>query len=88
LLNQASPLKSPNFNSSPQHPITPKTEGLSADQAHSSEPEPISVSKNEPSAQPQPEIQQPPDERPKSKYQPSSPSIMKTRSQTRKENEL
>ncbi|CAF4317814.1 unnamed protein product, partial [Rotaria magnacalcarata] len=88
LLNQASPLKSPNFNSSPQHPITPKTEGLSADQALSSEPEPISISENELSAQPQPEIQQQPDERPKSKYQPSSPSIMKTRSQTRKENEL
>ncbi|CAF4345646.1 unnamed protein product, partial [Rotaria magnacalcarata] len=88
LLNQASPLKSPNFNSSPQHPITPKTEGLSADQALSSEPEPISISENELSAQPQPEIQQQPDGRPKSKYQPSSPSIMKTRSQTRKENEL
>ncbi|CAF2070626.1 unnamed protein product, partial [Rotaria magnacalcarata] len=70
------------------HPITPKTEGLSADQALSSEPEPISISENELSAQPQPEIQQQPDERPKSKYQPSSPSIMKTRSQTRKENEL
>ncbi|CAF3445846.1 unnamed protein product, partial [Rotaria socialis] len=66
LLNQASPLKSPNFNSSPQHPITPKTEGLSADQALSSEPEPISISENELSAQPQPEIQQQPDERPKS----------------------
>ncbi|CAF2032984.1 unnamed protein product, partial [Rotaria magnacalcarata] len=52
LLNQASPLKSPNFNSSPQHPITPKIEGLSADQALSSEPEPISVRENELSAQP------------------------------------
>ncbi|CAF4937488.1 unnamed protein product, partial [Rotaria socialis] len=62
LLNQASPLKSPNFNSSPHHPITPKIEGLSADQALSSEPEPISVSENELSAQLQPEIQQQPDE--------------------------
>ncbi|CAF3373740.1 unnamed protein product, partial [Rotaria socialis] len=88
LINEnASPLKQPNFNFSPRKQEVPTNEGLSADQALSPKRELISDCENESSVQPIPELQQHTDERPQSRYRPSSPSIMKTRSQTRKENQ-
>ncbi|CAF2057489.1 unnamed protein product [Rotaria magnacalcarata] len=88
LINEnASPLKQPNFNFSPRKQEVPTNEGLSADQALSPKRELISDGENESSVQPIPELQQHTDERPQSRYRPSSPSIMKTRSQTRKENQ-
>ncbi|CAF2128600.1 unnamed protein product [Rotaria magnacalcarata] len=88
LINEnASPLKQPNFNFSPRKQEVPTNEGLNADQALSPKRELISDCENESSVQPIPELQQHTDERPQSRYRPSSPSIMKTRSQTRKENQ-
>ncbi|CAF3748452.1 unnamed protein product [Rotaria socialis] len=88
LINEnASPLKQPNFNFSPRKQEVPTNEGLSADQALSPKRELISDGENESSVQPIPELQPHTDERPQSRYRPSSPSIMKTRSQTRKENQ-